>query len=627
MLSQAPPDRSSSLIARALSFAVQCHTNDPDLQRQGRIQAAILMTLFVLSIVAFISFMVQDSSFGQSWLDLVSAVVQLGVYFDNRRGNVRRSGFVTLVFMLVVINAFALLAMHDSVSWLTAGFLWIVPILFAGTILSWQVVCGTAVTCVVNVWLLQGMLLRNAELMQSMPWTLRMMQCQFVLIVTGFLCAISRYQTDRYQRELCERNAELDRANDELESEVRNRTRDLVVARDLALVASRVKSEILVNMSHELRTPMNAILGNTDLLLDSPLEAKQREFATDVRASGGALLTMIDDVLEYSSVEMGSVRFETRSFDVRQWLSASMVPLIAAAKMKGLAVSVQIAADVPAVIRGDIKRLRRVLENIASNAIKFTDKGEVAITLNVVERHEGRVRLQCSVRDTGIGIPTDRMDRVFEIFGQIDASLKRRTNGVGFGLALSKRLVERMGGCMTVTSEIDKGSTFVFDFDAEISQEKPSVPPVTADVSNRPVETSVLAPATDTVTKPSLCRILLAEDNLINQKVAVAMLKKIGYEADLVVNGVQAVQAAEKKDYDVILMDVQMPEMDGLEATRTILARSAATRRPTIIGFTAHTLAADKEQCYAAGMVDIVPKPTELPMLRQAIQRAMSGVA
>ncbi len=627
MSPQASPAPARIQIARAWSFVTECRSNDPDIMRQGRIVAAILVVLILLSLAAFVSFMVHGSTLGESWLDILTAAVLVPVFFDNRRGNVRRSGLIILAIMLVAINGFAAVAMQDHVSHLAAGFLWVVPILFAGTILRWQVVCWTTALCVVNVWLLQDHLLGHAALFGSMPWTQRMMQCQFVLIVAGVFCAINRHQTDRYQLELRARNVDLDRANDELESEVRHRTRDLVAANNLALAASRVNSEILVNMSHELRTPMNAILGNTDLLLDTPLETRQREFAVDVRVSGGALLTMIDDMLEYSSLDMGGVKFDSRPFEVKQWLSTSIASLTAIAEAKGLAVSVQVDPDVPPVVLGDFNRLRRVLVNLVSNAIKFTKKGEISITISVGEHQTNRVRLRCIVRDTGIGIPTDQLHRVFKTFGQIDASLKRRTNGVGLGLALSKRLVERMGGRMTVTSKPGEGSVFAFEFEAEISQKESVVMAANADVPKSVVGNPVPVVAADVTSKASLCRILLAEDNLINQKVALAMLKKLGYDADLVGNGVLAVQAAEKKQYDVILMDVQMPEMDGLEATRTILARSDDARRPTIIGFTAHVLAADKEQCYAAGMVDIVAKPTELPMLRDAIERAMSRAA
>jgi len=210
------------------------------------------------------------------------------------------------------------------------------------------------------------------------------------------------------------------------------------------------------------------------------------------------------------------------------------------------------------------------------------------------------------------------------MFGQVDSSLKRRMTGAGLGLALSKSLVERMGGTLVVASEPGEGSTFTFDVPAKVSKEKPvfKFEPTNPRPANQAPSTS-----SESRSNSSPCRILLAEDNIINQKVALAMLKKLGYEADLAANGAQAVEATEKERYDVILMDVQMPEMDGLEATRTILARKEATNRPVIIGFTAHILASDKEQCYAAGMVDIVPKPTELNVLKDALLRAMSKAA
>jgi signal transduction histidine kinase/ActR/RegA family two-component response regulator len=476
----------------------------------------------------------------------------------------------------------------------------------------------------INVAALHYAFLSHSPIPEGIPMSQRLAQAITALCAAGALGAINRYQTDRYQRELRARNEDLDKANDVLESEVVRRTQDLVAARDLALSASRVKSEILVNMSHELRTPMNAILGNSDILLDSPLDARQRECVDEVQLSGRTLLGLIDDMLEYSDLDMGGMKLDEQVTDIRSLLNSTITSFSAIAKAKSLPIDIEVAADVPPLVIVDGNRWRRILVNLVGNAVKFTERGAVRVSLDSFDLTTDSLRLRCRVQDTGIGIPRDRLEHIFEMFGQVDSSLKRRMTGAGLGLALSKSLVERMGGTLVVASEPGEGSTFTFDVPAKVSKEKP----VFKFESTNPRPANQ-APSTSSESRSnsSPCRILLAEDNIINQKVALAMLKKLGYEADLAANGAQAVEATEKERYDVILMDVQMPEMDGLEATRTILARKEAANRPVIIGFTAHILASDKEQCYAAGMVDIVPKPTELNVLKDALLRAMSKAA
>lgn len=618
------PDTHFHGLGRVWNSIVECNADDPDIARQGRILAAIFFVMIVCATGAGITFLVLGNPFSSVSIDFIASVFLLVVMYDNRRGRVIRAAITMVIFIEVMLNCFYLFVSVDDVSRAVTAVFWIIPVLVAASILSWEYVCATLVAGVVNVVILHWLHLLERPILEGIPWGQRMASSVVVLIATGTLCVVSRHQTDRYQRELRNRNEDLDRANDVLESEVQRRTQDLVVARDLALSASRVKSEILVNMSHELRTPMNAILGNADILLDTQLAPRQRESADDIRTSGRALLVLIDDMLEYSDLDMGGTKIDERPLDIRALVTSTTTPLVAIAKAKGLTVNVNVDASVPERILADGSRLRRVLVNLVSNAIKFTELGTVDVDLDSFARTDESFRLRCVVRDTGIGIPQDRIGRIFETFGQVDSSLKRRMTGVGLGLALSKRLVERMGGKLVVLSEPGKGSCFTFDIQVKPSQEKAVVE------SNVSASAPVSRPQLDPSAVPAAsqqCKILLAEDNVINQKVALAMLKKLGYEADLAANGVQAVQATEKKHYDIILMDVQMPEMDGLEATKAILSRTDAGRLPVIIGFTAHILAADKEQCYAAGMIDIVPKPTDIAVLKEALLRAIANAA
>ncbi len=612
------------VLRRAWNEIVECKATDPDLARQGRILAGILVVIMGSALVAFASFVALGSTFSQSSLDLIFAAFLVVVLLDNRRGNVRRSALIMVFFTIVALNGFFVFVSPDVTSRLLSCLLWVFPILIAGSILPWEIVCAVAGICMINVAALHYAFLSHSPIPEGIPMSQRLAQAITALCAAGALGAINRYQTDRYQRELRARNEDLDKANDVLESEVVRRTQDLVAARDLALSASRVKSEILVNMSHELRTPMNAILGNSDILLDSPLDARQRECVDEVQLSGRTLLGLIDDMLEYSDLDMGGMKLDEQVTDIRSLLNSTITSFSAIAKAKSLPIDIEVAADVPPSVIVDGNRWRRILVNLVGNAVKFTERGAVRVSLDSFDLTTDSLRLRCRVQDTGIGIPRDRLEHIFEMFGQVDSSLKRRMTGAGLGLALSKSLVERMGGTLVVASEPGEGSTFTFDVPAKVSKEKPvfKFEPTNPRPANQAPSTS-----SESRSNSSPCRILLAEDNIINQKVALAMLKKLGYEADLAANGAQAVEATEKERYDVILMDVQMPEMDGLEATRTILARKEATNRPVIIGFTAHILASDKEQCYAAGMVDIVPKPTELNVLKDALLRAISKAA
>jgi CheY-like chemotaxis protein/nitrogen-specific signal transduction histidine kinase len=534
-------------------------------------------------------------------------------------------------------------------------------------------------------------------------------------------------------------------------TERRELERELRTARDHAEAGARAKAEFIANMSHEIRTPMNAVIGLTGLLMDTKLDDDQRDFVETVRSSGDALLGIINDILDYSKIEAGRLELEQQPFDLRECVESALDLLAGRAAEKRLDLAYLVHDSVPRVIIGDVTRLRQVIVNLVGNAVKFTQAGEVFVEAKVGVRIDGKLALTILVRDTGIGIPADKRDRLFRSFSQVDTSTTRQFGGTGLGLAISKRLAEMMGGTMWVESEAGRGSSFfvtaiVEEGETGLRHVRPAAPEglrgrlvlvVDDNATNReilrhqlerwgaivslassgqealdaaerggrfdlavldyhmplmngvelapklraalgagtppmimlsslgdrgpdfagagfaavlmkPVKPAALlltidqvlggARAAESVERalvldPDLAkkyplRILLAEDNPVNQKVASRTLERMGYRVDVVGNGVEALAAVDAIEYDLILMDVQMPEMDGLEATRRIRELPPPRGRiPRIVAMTASAMDSDRVEAMDSGMDDFVGKPVRIEELQSAVIRAAEALA